>query len=353
MNWREALYRTRLNTIDPMIAVSLVHNFKKSKLNHDSETYMRDCSESNNILDSAIIKDIAQFYGRIRNKGYDVEIAQHRLAISFLSSSHSIPMPTSLRGFRNLLELVYLSSCYGFILLDSESTPLSKYCLVEGDILTLYDNSRFFIETIDPWVIVETFFLEVHKQPLSGETIVIDVGAAFGDTALYYARKGAKVLAIEPVNFDSLVRNLGLNQDIASRITCVNSAIGDGEVRPIYYVPNEFDGNARLDSSPFDRVKRNKASIHTLTIEEIMNSHGIENGDVLKMDCKGCERFLMPNDLQHILKYVEITTSFVKSVVDVLNKSGFNTWSINYNPLDRMSAIEQSTTYGVKKSLAI
>jgi FkbM family methyltransferase len=50
---------------------------------------------------------------------------------------------------------------------------------------------------------------------------VLDVGAFVGDTALYYARRGAFVMVVEPVpgNFELMLRNLELNPDLSERAT--------------------------------------------------------------------------------------------------------------------------------------
>ena len=57
---------------------------------------------------------------------------------------------------------------------------------------------------------------------------VLDVGAFVGDTALYYARRGAFVVAVEPVpgNFELMLRNLELNPDLKSGILPINAAVG-------------------------------------------------------------------------------------------------------------------------------
>jgi hypothetical protein len=96
-------------------------------------------------------------------------------------------------------------------------------------ILRMPDGVLLTLESSDPLVLAETWLYEIPFLgfDLSG-WFVLDVGAFVGDTALYYARRGAFVVAVEPVpgNFELMLRNLELNPDLKSRVLPINAAVG-------------------------------------------------------------------------------------------------------------------------------
>ena len=59
------------------------------------------------------------------------------------------------------------------------------------------------------------------------DRVIIDVGANSGDTALYFASKGAKVYAFEPVKeyFDMALKNLDLNPELSKNIKIFNYGV--------------------------------------------------------------------------------------------------------------------------------
>ena len=88
--------------------------------------------------------------------------------------------------------------------------------------------------SVDGLVLAETYLYDIHSSggDLRGKT-VIDVGANVGDTALYFAERGAEVVAYEPdpANFRWLLANLDLNPTLRSRIHPFPFAVGvEGEV---------------------------------------------------------------------------------------------------------------------------
>lgn len=80
-------------------------------------------------------------------------------------------------------------------------------------IVQTINEIRFYLESLDPLVFVETFILQIHKINFVNtleDKIVLDVGANIGDTSLFFASHGAKVYAFEPLktNYDALLKNI-------------------------------------------------------------------------------------------------------------------------------------------------
>jgi len=105
--------------------------------------------------------------------------------------------------------------------------------IINGDKKIIQTNKglKFYLESIDPLVFIETFVLKIHNidfiKSLEGK-IVVDVGANFGDTALFFASLGAKVYAFEPLktNYSAMLKNIKLNEHLSDNIIPINAAIG-------------------------------------------------------------------------------------------------------------------------------
>ena len=161
-------------------------------------------------------------------------------------------------------------------------------------LLRMPDGILLTLGSFDPLVLAETWLYKIHFLgfDLSG-WFVLDVGAYIGDTALYYAKRGAFVVAIEPLpsNYNAMLRNIELNPDLKPRIIPINIAISseDGFVELSYSA--QLNGAASIYHTSKFKTKVKSMRLSTL-IKEIANM-GIDLSKfkirVLKMDCKGCE----------------------------------------------------------------
>jgi FkbM family methyltransferase len=105
---------------------------------------------------------------------------------------------------------------------------------LDQGILTTPTGLRFHLRSATPIAFLETFHYDIHfaGNDLRGQT-VLDGGAFVGDTALYFAQRGAEVLAYEPdpTNMAYLRANLELNPDLARQISPHAEALGtEGKV---------------------------------------------------------------------------------------------------------------------------
>jgi FkbM family methyltransferase len=156
------------------------------------------------------------------------------------------------------------------------------------------DGILLIARALDPIVLVETYLFDIHFLSFDlTDWLIIDVGAYIGDTPLYYAKRGAFVVAVEPLpsNYEVMLWNLELNPDLKHRVIPVNAAISgrDGFVEFSYSTP--IDGGASIYGGGRFKVRVRSMRLSTL-IREI-TSMGLDLGKfrvrVLKMDCKGCE----------------------------------------------------------------
>ena len=152
---------------------------------------------------------------------------------------------------------------------------------------------RFFAESVDPTIFTETFLNDVHfvEFDLRGK-VVVEGGAFVGDTALYYAQKGATVYSFEPDpgSCELARRNLELNPDLARSVVLRNWAIGrDGEVD--FPVAARGSGGSTL-AAPGARSVR----VRSVGIGTILSEFRLADPYLLHLDIKGEEARVLEDE---------------------------------------------------------
>jgi FkbM family methyltransferase len=152
-----------------------------------------------------------------------------------------------------------------------------------------------------PCVLSEVFGTEIYKESLENFNIknktIIDIGASFGDTAIYFALHGAKkVYAFEPLPsvYKLAKENIRLN-NLQDKCQVINAAVGWGS--GAYLEDPKFEYIFERD---LEEYKKNK-QIPIITPQDVVNRFKIENA-VLKIDCEGREYDIILNSPDELLK---------------------------------------------------
>jgi FkbM family methyltransferase len=175
-------------------------------------------------------------------------------------------------------------------------------------------------------LVAEIFVRQVYGSDFN-QKVVVDVGAYNGDSAVYFARKGARLvigLEPDPRNLELARENIRLNR-LEDRVKLLNVALssrtGDARLGVNTETPN-ITKIAETTSIPDGGLE-----VETLTVEEIMKRFKLHNIDLLKMNCEGCEygiiRTLPANALESI---GEIILEFHNGPLDIpkiLSNHGF------------------------------
>jgi FkbM family methyltransferase len=155
--------------------------------------------------------------------------------------------------------------------------------------------------------ILEVFEYNEYRCIDVRNRIVVDVGAGYGETTIYFILNGAKhVVAVEPCpeEFKELLENLKLNNAV-NRVTPINAALASRHSRIGVECPS------------------GRVFVDTITLGDIAKAVDVE-GAVLKMDCEGCEYDIILNDYEHVRLfdevYFEYHTYATKISVNVLLK---------------------------------
>jgi len=154
------------------------------------------------------------------------------------------------------------------------------------------------------WLIIEIFHYGEYESLGVEGRVVVDVGAYVGDSAIYFALRGARrVIAVEPHPgaFAEILDNIKLN-NMEGVIVPVNAGLAS---RPgkicIENIGVEATGGTyhMLGDCPI--------TVPAMTLGELMDRFGIGLNDaVLKMDCEGCKYDIILNDYEHVKLFKEL-----------------------------------------------
>tara|TARA_B100000029_G_scaffold318156_1_gene310563 strand:- start:3614 stop:4606 length:993 start_codon:yes stop_codon:yes gene_type:complete len=128
-------------------------------------------------------------------------------------------------------------------------------------------------------------FLKVENK------IVLDIGANIGDTAIYFATKGArKVIGIEPFheNFKIAQKNIAFNNFL-------------NEIELVQAGCSSESGKIKIsteDQSNIESVIKESETgedISLVSLKDIIEKYKIPKDSILKIDCEGCEYDIIEN----------------------------------------------------------
>ena len=265
---------------------------------------------------------------------------------------------------QNLIELLFKGAKKGANFTNNEKNyslrekEIRIYQKDNKKIVETSEGIKFFLDSMHPAnTIVETFLEKIHEinltEKLDGK-IVLDVGAECGDTALFYASLGATVYSFEPIkeNFDAMKRNLSLNPELEKRVIPINIAVGkDGDLQFFK------DANTPTYGASFVYNKRGKnvitENIQGLSLDSVLQKYKIEQVELMKMDCKGCEYHLTKSALSKIKKIkIEFAAFHVKknisNVLNLLKEEGFSYVIYRNSETKNHSNKHLGTIYGKK-----
>ena len=177
----------------------------------------------------------------------------------------------------------------------------------KNSILITPNDIKFSISSFDELIFSETFLYDIHfsDYDLDGK-VVIQAGGFTGDTALYYANRGARVYSFEPDpnSYRIALENLKLNPKLAKRITFVNYAIGKDAIIKFPVNPENSGGSSVFSIKGFKTVNVRSVSIATL-----LKEFKIKSPYLLDLDIKGNEFYVINENILSKFKIIRIEYS--------------------------------------------
>lgn len=136
----------------------------------------------------------------------------------------------------------------------------------------------------------EMRFLNTFLKP---DMTFVDVGANQGEFTLFASKRvpNGTVIAFEPMSlfYDRLVTNVALNK--LDNVRCLRVGLSDtsGEV-PIYFnEDNALNHEGLASLFPLGEREGGKEVITLTTLDAVVNTHGIDRVDFIKIDVEGSE----------------------------------------------------------------
>jgi FkbM family methyltransferase len=141
-------------------------------------------------------------------------------------------------------------------------------------------------------------------------SFVIDVGGYIGETALFFAQRGARrVFCVEPApdNFRLLEQNIS-QSSFKDKIVIIRAAILDKDGSVGFYMNRQEPlGNHVADHHYFMKSHTRgdlKCEVQAMSFQSLLEYTGLEEVDVVKLDCEGSEYDILLGTPDSVLKRV-------------------------------------------------
>jgi FkbM family methyltransferase len=190
---------------------------------------------------------------------------------------------------------------------------------------------------IDIGIVNEVCLHEVYNKPgfeVRNGDLVVDIGAHIGTFSLLAAKNAAKVYSFEPYPPNFKVFEQNINENSCRNIIAINAAVTKEN--------GHMDLNIATDSSGghsiFWGAERDKIKVTTINFWEFIEKNGVNQIDLLKIDCEGGEYdILLNSERRDIRRIAKICMEFHdidekrnhKTLVEFLDRNGFE---VNVSP---------------------
>jgi FkbM family methyltransferase len=133
--------------------------------------------------------------------------------------------------------------------------------------------------------------------------VVLDLGACWGDTALYFACKAGeqgKVYSFEfiPDNIKVFNMNISLNPNLKKQIELIQHPVSNKSGDEIYFADHGPGSN--IEFKPFDGQT---GFATTISIDDFIKNNSIAKVDFIKMDIEGAEQIALKGAIETIKRF--------------------------------------------------
>ena len=199
---------------------------------------------------------------------------------------------------------------------------------IKGD----YFSARYGGPSADLHVMIETYVDALYDGDYSGMS-VIDIGGYIGETAILFAQKGAKrIFCVEPAPDNLILLHQNVSQSsLQDRIVIIEAAVMSGDGRMGFYTDQAH--YSAFHAAEFHEIMRVYLSdavlidVEAISFGRLLEYTGLEEVDLVKMDCEGAEYDILLNTpesvLRRVRRYIIEYHNGSDSLVKRLNSLGY------------------------------
>jgi FkbM family methyltransferase len=153
---------------------------------------------------------------------------------------------------------------------------------------------------------------EFIQDRLDTFDVFIDVGACIGEYCVWLAKEGKRCIAVEPVNFRAIEKNIRLNK-LEDRIQLFPCGLGTKKERVHFNIPDDV-----TSSSYRERNSSSEPNVDIDTLDAISEKFNIRETDriLIKLDVEGMESEVIEGGKNFIAKYKNLTFIYEDFVTD-------------------------------------
>jgi len=147
---------------------------------------------------------------------------------------------------------------------------------------------------MDVWSVKETFLDQFYTRygvPVEDGWTVVDIGAGIGDYCVYatFGNPRVDLFAFEPFPGSIAVLNQNLALNSIENVHVFQQALwrSDGSLSLDLTSGEPLQISSRESST--ESLHAESITVEALTLESMFSNQGLENVDLLKMDCEGAE----------------------------------------------------------------
>lgn len=209
--------------------------------------------------------------------------------------------------------------------MDTYEPNFMDFILEKFDLNAIGYNVNLYFR--DPGI-VHDFILEQYAYKINGNgvvqaengDVVLDIGACWGDTALYFSSKvgeNGTVYSFEfvPDNVKVFDLNTSLNPDLKQRIKLISNPVSNITGDTIYFKDN--GPGSRIEHKPFEGQT---GSTTTIAIDDFVIKQNLNRVDFIKMDIEGAEPMALLGAIETIKIYKpKLAIAIYHSLEDFVN----------------------------------
>ncbi len=188
------------------------------------------------------------------------------------------------------------------------SSPMGKYYIRQNSTDFQFINYAY-----------EKEIKDYLKDNLNSFDVFIDVGACIGEYCIWLAKQGKKCIAIEPVNFEALSKNIALN-NLTDKIIALECGLG-AKKEHVY-----FEKVVGVTSSSYlDRSETKEPNVTIEKLDDLYGSFNLKKEDriIIKLDVEGMETEVIAGAINFFNDFPSVKVIFehFSETSDQINKS--------------------------------